>query len=532
MKRMASGVLLVTLLTSVLCSVFNIVPVRVSGAVNVRADGSVDPPRARMQQDGLGTFSEPPSIEWNRTYAYGDRNEAYSLVPTSDGGYALAGWTTSEVSDYDLLLIKTDSLGNVQWNKTYNQIADTIDVAYSLVQTTDNGYALAGFSGFNTGSYGAWLAKTNEFGCMQWNLQFYIGVEDTYPFSVVQTTDGGFALVGTATIQLIGYRPCCWLVKVAGPIHDVAITNIVPSKTVVGQGYSLNISVTAANKGDYTENFNVTAYASAVGIGSGLVGYWSLDEGRDTTAHDPSGNNNHGTIDGASWTDGKFGKALSFDGADDCVEIPLSPSLFITDEITITAWIYPLSLESSPDGLESRRGGIVVHRWWNEVTDHIFTTFGTSLEYNVHTADGWFTFTQSGLAPMQWQHVAVRVNATKHVFLYINGVEYYKGRYTGTITSTFLPWIIGRKAWAKQYFNGTIDEVRVYNRALNQQEIGAIAGSGLIQTQTITLSSGTSTILPFTWTTVPFAKGNYTISAVAEMVPGETNKADNTLIDG
>ncbi|MCJ7630789.1 PQQ-binding-like beta-propeller repeat protein, partial [Candidatus Bathyarchaeota archaeon] len=64
------------------------------------------------------------------------------------------------------------------------------------------------------------------------------------------------------------------------PVHDVAVTNVAPSKTVVGQGYSLNINVTAANQGDYTETFNVTAYANTTIIASQAV---TLTSGNSTT---------------------------------------------------------------------------------------------------------------------------------------------------------------------------------------------------------------------------------------------------------
>jgi hypothetical protein len=61
------------------------------------------------------------------------------------------------------------------------------------------------------------------------------------------------------------------------PVHDVAVTNVIPSKTVVGQGYSLNINVTVANQGDYTETFNVTTYANTTTIQTKTVTLTSLN---------------------------------------------------------------------------------------------------------------------------------------------------------------------------------------------------------------------------------------------------------------
>jgi len=91
-----------------------------------------------------------------------------------------------------------------------------------------------------------------------WNVT-NMGTYDTTNYTVVST----FCL---------SFRP---------PVYDVAITNVVPSKTVVGQGYSLNINITAANQGDYTETFNITAYANATIINT-LTGI-TLTSGNSTT---------------------------------------------------------------------------------------------------------------------------------------------------------------------------------------------------------------------------------------------------------
>jgi len=82
------------------------------------------------------------------------------------------------------------------------------------------------------------------------------------------------------------------------------------------------------------------AVATFIRVIDGVVGSWHFDEGSGTTAYDTSGNDNDGTINGATWVDGKFGRALDFDGVDDYVEIPDDSSLDITEAITIEAWVY------------------------------------------------------------------------------------------------------------------------------------------------------------------------------------------------
>ena len=103
-----------------------------------------------------------PSIGWHQTYGGTGNEEVHSVIQTSDGGYALAGWTSSfGASEYDFWLVKTDSSGNVQWNKTYGGSGH--DEAYSVIQTSDGGYAITGDT-WSFGAYDFWLVKTDEFG--------------------------------------------------------------------------------------------------------------------------------------------------------------------------------------------------------------------------------------------------------------------------------------------------------------------------------------------------------------------------------
>jgi hypothetical protein len=137
---------------------------------------------------------------WSRTYGGAGNEEAQSLVQTSDGGYALAGSTGERI-----LLVKTDASGNMEWNQTYS------GTAYSLVQTGDGGYALAGYIHLpehNT----FWLVKTDADGNMQWSNTYGLGNTDYRAYSMIQTDDGGYALAGTGYRGVLG-GPGIWLVK-------------------------------------------------------------------------------------------------------------------------------------------------------------------------------------------------------------------------------------------------------------------------------------------------------------------------------
>jgi len=152
------------------------------------------------------------NMQWNRTYGGTGNDEAYSLVATSDGGYALAGTWNHTDSPYgdEFWLIKTDAFGNMLWNTTYGATWG-IERAYALVATADDGYAIAGYTtSFGGGSSDFWLIKTNASGQVAWN-QTYGGLGSQNAYSVIQTSDGGYALTGYIDSGAAGYD--FWLVK-------------------------------------------------------------------------------------------------------------------------------------------------------------------------------------------------------------------------------------------------------------------------------------------------------------------------------
>ena len=147
----------------------------------------------------LVVLAEADSVMWYETYG-GTRNDvASSLVETSDGGYAIIGYTESfGAVEYDFLLVKTDGYGYIEWNQTYG--GAELDFGLSIVATADGGYALAG----STNSFGAdnsdfWLIKTDGAGNVEWN-KTYGGTGWEYAYSLVATPDGGYAIAGSTLL--------------------------------------------------------------------------------------------------------------------------------------------------------------------------------------------------------------------------------------------------------------------------------------------------------------------------------------------
>jgi Dockerin type I domain len=185
--RTLCGVFVIMLLASALTT-----PISVSIVGFPMIEEAADSPNP-----GFQTLSEPPSMDWNKTYGGIDFDMAYSLVKTSDGGYAIAGYTYSYgAGSSDFLLVKTDSSGNMQWNKTYG--GTFYEAAYSLVETNDHGYAIAGYTSSKIGgSADFWLVKTDRFGNLIWSQIYGDMIGDEAALSVVQTVDGGYALGGS-----------------------------------------------------------------------------------------------------------------------------------------------------------------------------------------------------------------------------------------------------------------------------------------------------------------------------------------------
>ena len=104
------------------------------------------------------------NLLWNKTYGGSNIDIAFSLVRTFDGGFALAGYTHSfGAGKADFLLVKTDADGNIEWNQSHGGAG--YDYLNSMVETSDGGYALTGYtSSFGAGMYDFWLVKTNENG--------------------------------------------------------------------------------------------------------------------------------------------------------------------------------------------------------------------------------------------------------------------------------------------------------------------------------------------------------------------------------
>lgn len=204
-----------------------------------------------------------------------------------------------------------------------------------------------------------------------------------------------------------------------------------------------------------------------------LVGLWHFEEGSGITAQDSSGNDNHGTLDlglegttnsADSWVGGIQGTGLHFDGRDDILNCGNDDSLDITEEITIIAWV-KCDLENLRPTLVGKYSDLdpgYLLRWERD-EGFLFAIESSpvaSRKANINTV------------AERWYHVACTFKDDLH--LYINGVladGTAAGVIPASIGTSVADLTIGHRMDEALGFNGTIDEVELYNRALSAQEI-------------------------------------------------------------
>jgi hypothetical protein len=176
--------------------------------------------------------AQAPDTLWTKTYGDWHEDGGFSIDQTTDGGYIVTGSIfVIQKNDYDLWLLKTDSLGDTLWTKTYG--GDEWDYGVSIQQTPDHGYIIAG----QTESYGPgytniWLLKADSLGDTLWT-KTYGGTGNQYTYSVKKTMDSGYIISGCTNSYGAGGLDA-WLIKTdslgdtlwtkvyGGYYHDVA----------------------------------------------------------------------------------------------------------------------------------------------------------------------------------------------------------------------------------------------------------------------------------------------------------------------
>jgi hypothetical protein len=208
--------------------------------------------------------------------------------------------------------------------------------------------------------------------------------------------------------------------------------------------------------------------------GSGPALWFKLDDNSGLVASDFSGNNNSGTLDGMdgtkAWVTGHSGKALEFDGKDDCIK---AGKLGMFRYLTISMFVNASDLEKEFNSLLHTDG-------WKKGSLHMMISGNGRIQFALNgNIDGGqysekYTFTNEDLG--KWKHVAVVYDAqNKTVKFYINGKLNSTRTYTKTIIANLDSFQFGGWSGGHRNFAGKFDDIRIYGRALNEQEIAKLA---------------------------------------------------------
>lgn len=221
-------------------------------------------------------------------------------------------------------------------------------------------------------------------------------------------------------------------------------------------------------------------------ISIGLVGYWKFDEGSGTIAWDSSVSGFDGLVRGSAiWTTGRIGGALSFGENESCDYVDTASIPFVSGPFTFSAWFktsksdYQYILDRGEDDHGSLAWMLVA--WYGGVVAGLYDGDTREVEGSKSVTDG------------NWHHAAAVIDATK-IELFVDGVSEGTNTHDNEFPVVKGTWQIGRAVNSANCFNGAIDDVRIYNRALSAQEVFnlSLASSPVAINDTVKTDKNTS----------------------------------------
>jgi chitodextrinase len=293
----------------------------------------------------------------------------------------------------------------------------------------------------------------------------------TAPSNLTATAAGASRInlswtAATDNVGVTGYRVercqsagCTSFAEVATPSG----TTYADTGLAAASSYSYRVRAVdaAGNPSPYS---NVATATTDDNAGATLVAAYGFEEGAGTTVADSSGSGNGGTVLNTTWTtSGKFGNALVFNGTNARVNVADSPSLHLTAGMTLEAWVKPNTITNA----------------WKDViykgNDNYYLE-GTSGNGGLPAGGGTFggananAYAASALPINTWSHLALTYDGAT-LRLYVNGTQAGSTARTGAIATSTNPLQIGGDSIFGQYFNGSIDEVRLYDGPLSLAQI-------------------------------------------------------------
>jgi uncharacterized protein YjdB len=358
--------------------------------------------------------------------------------------------------------------------------------------------------------------------------------------ATITPTYGGFSATATATVNIpppvqtgVTLTPASFTLTAIGAMQQLTVTATYSDGST--QNVTNNATTTYSSNNTAVVTVNTTGSVKAVAAGSatiqatyggfsgnatatvnttppptGLVAAYAFNEGVGNTVTDASGHGNTGTISGATWTaSGKFGGALSFNGSSSWVTVNDAASIDLTNGVTLEAWVKLSTVTGWQAVVIKERPGGLIYALYAANTNQSGPVAA------LHTSSDTNLYGPPPLPVNTWAHVAATYDGAT-LRLYVNGVQVNSQAFSGQMPLSASPLRIGGDSVWGEYFNGAIDEVRVYNRALSAAEIQTD-----MNTPITTAPQNGLTLIPASCTLTTFG-GTQQLTATATYSDGST----------
>ncbi|MDQ0898958.1 sialidase family protein [Paenibacillus sp. V4I7] len=417
-----------------------------------------------LQHWVLGTSTDAVNahVEYSKLYTDVPVTWDVATVNLDEQWNSMSGWTTAGsaiISPAGQLKLSSNTSTNTSVNRTDISIPGSYTLEFKAkVDDFSNG-AIGG------SPYPASLGT--KIGDGKYRLMLDFRSDGIYAI----TNYGVWTRVKAVTLNSNWHL---WKVRVNNGYAEVFMDGVFQSKFAMQSGiYSDTLQYWVLGTSTDAVNAHIESTKLYTELpGSGPVGYWKFDETSGTSASDSSGNGNTGTVyNGSVWTVGKLNNGLTFDATNDYVDAGNKNSLqFGKGDFTASAWVKTDTISGNRFIFWYGDVGTAVPSWWVRMESGkvAFQLDGTS------APTGNYVVTDTAaLSVGTWTHIAV-TREDLIIRIYVNGVE-NKGIYTSNVpdvSSTSNGLAIGKdKNGTTRYWDGMLDEVRVYDRALSSKEI-------------------------------------------------------------